>query len=78
MRIEAALTPAPPPQPPVIAETTYAPTAITLAKGTVVSGNVDSLAVDDGAYLGVKSAKSGASQVWIGIPARSSLKRLAA
>ena len=60
---EAALTPVDPPEPPVIAEATYAPNAITLTKGTVVSGSVGSLAANDGVYLEVKSAKSGTSQI---------------
>lgn len=59
---EAGLTPAEP-QEPEIETASYAPSAVTLTKGTLVSGDYLSLAADDASYLSVKSVRSGQSQV---------------
>jgi subtilisin len=56
---QAALTP---PPPPVIKEQTYNPTTITITKGTIASGSVDSLSANDNLDLVVKSDKVSTSQ----------------
>lgn len=60
---EAALPPTPPPPAPETESATYTPSAISLTKGTFVSGDATSLAENDEKCLQVRSVRSGSSQV---------------